>query len=155
MKATRPMGWITAAAALVALGAAAAEPPTTEALAAAHQRRFQAMVDGDLEALAPMLADELVYTHSSGKTETKEEFLAALEGGALRYLAIVSEGESPLRLYGDGEVGLITGGARVRVRTGGEEGQEGEVVLRYTSVYVHRDGRWQLAAWHSSAVRSP
>ena len=105
------------------------------------------------EAASPgaLLADELTYTHSNGRVETKEQFLAALASGALEYLAIVSEGESAVRLYADGEVGLIAGAARVTVRTGG---REGAVTLRYTSVYVHRDGRWQLVAWHSSAVPS-
>jgi uncharacterized protein (TIGR02246 family) len=128
-----------------------AEPATAEVLGRAHARRFAAMVERDLEALGALLADDLTYTHSNGKVETKEQFLAALASGALEYLAIASEGESAVRLYADGEVGLITGTARVAVRMGG---REGAVTLRYTSVYVERDGRWQLAAWHSSAVPS-
>jgi len=143
--------WATVVAGAQAGAAAsgAGEPATAEALGQAHARRFAAMVAGDLAALGELLADELTYTHSNGKVETKAEFLAALEGGALRYLAIASEGESPPRLYGDGAVGVITGTGRFRVRLGE---REGEATLRYTSVYVHRDGRWRLAAWHSSAV---
>jgi ketosteroid isomerase-like protein len=137
------------AAAEAAPSPPSAEPATAEALGRAHARRFAAMVERDLEALGALLADELTYTHSNGRVETKEQFLAALASGALEYLAIVSEGESAVRLYADGEVGLIAGAARVTVRTGG---REGAVTLRYTSVYVHRDGRWQLVAWHSSAV---
>ena len=136
----------------VAAGAAstgAAEAPPSDALAATHARRFEAMVGRDLDALGELLADELTYAHSNGKVETKEEFLAALESGALQYLEIAAAGESTIRRYGDGTVGVITGPARVRVRIGE---REGEVTLVYTSVYVHRDGRWQLVAWHSSAV---
>ncbi len=136
------------AAAGAAFAADAGEKATAEALGQAHARRFRAMVERDLAALGELLADELTYTHSNGKVETKAEFLAALEGGALAYLAIESEGESP-RLYAGGTVGLITGTGRFRVRLGE---REGEARLRYTSVYVHRDGRWRLAAWHSSAV---
>lgn len=134
----------------LATAAVAAEAPATTAaeLTAAHARRFEAMVSRDLEALDGLLAEELTYTHSSGKVESKAEFLAALEGGGLRYLAIESEDEA-LRLYGDGSVGVITGTGRFRVRLGE---REGEITLRYTSVYVHRDNRWRLTAWHSSAV---
>ncbi len=147
----------TASAALLALVLAAAsaaaqetEAPPQDDLAAAHAARFAAMVAGDLEALGGMLADELTYAHSDGRVESKEQLLASLAGGGLAYLAIVSEGESVIRRYGGGEVGVITGAGRFRVRLGE---REGEVVLRYTSVYVRRDGRWRLAAWHSSAVR--
>jgi hypothetical protein len=138
---------------LTAACAAAAEAPQAppaDDLATAHAERFAAMVAGDLDALAPMLADELTYAHSDGRVETREQFLASLAGGGLVYLAIASEGESALRRYGDGEVGVITGAARLRVRLGE---REGEMTLRYTSVYVLRDGRWRLAAWHSSPIR--
>lgn len=148
----------TASAALLALVLAAASAAAAEApqappeddLAAAHAARFAAMVAGDLDALGGMLADDLTYAHSDGRVESKEQLLASLAGGALAYLAIESEGESAIRRYGGGEVGVITGAGRFRVRLGE---REGEVVLRYTSVYVRRDGRWLLAAWHSSAVR--
>jgi hypothetical protein len=134
-----------------ALEAAAPEPGTSD-LARAHERRFEAMVAGDAAALAELLADELTYAHSDGRVETRAELLASIASGALRYLAIRSEGESVIRRYGGDTVGVITGAGRFRVRLGE---REGEVSLRYTSVYVHRDGRWQLAAWHSSAVRAP
>lgn len=138
--------------ALLTAAGAVADPtggPAAADLARTHAERFAAMVAGDLEALGPMLADELTYSHSDGRLETREQFLASLAGGELRYLEIASEGESPIRRYGGGEVGVITGAARFRVRLGE---RELEAVLRYTSVYVLRDGRWQLAAWHSSSA---
>lgn len=143
--------WLIALLAAVAPPAAAETPEQAppDDLAAVHARRFEAMVGGDLDALRELLADDLTYSHSNGKVETKDEFLAALESGALRYLEIASAGESVIRRYGDGTVGVITGPARVRVRIGE---REGEVTLVYTSVYVLRDGRWQLVAWHSSAA---
>jgi len=143
------------AATILATVALAAEAPAaapSDDLAATHARRFEAMVGREIDALGELLADELTYAHSNGRVETKAEFLAALESGALSYLEIASAGESTIRRYGDGTVGVITGPARVRVRLGD---REGEVTLVTTSVYVHRDGRWQLVAWHSSAMPSP
>lgn len=164
----RSAAW--AVIAILSAAAAAAQPPAAspaapapgqapaapavaapeDDLASAHAARFAAMVAGDVEALEGMLADDLTYAHSDGRVESKEQFLASLAGGDLAYLAIASEGESVIRRYGGGEVGVITGPARVRVRLGE---REGEMTLRTTSVYVRRDGRWQLAAWHSSPIR--
>ncbi len=131
---------------LLAAAAGAGEPATAAALATAHAARLRAMVDGDLPALRERLAEDLTYVHSTGRIDTRDSLLAALEGGGLRYLAIDDRQEAPPRLYGDGTVGVITGTARFRVRAGGAEHRP---TLRYTAVYVQRDGRWQLAAWHS------
>jgi hypothetical protein len=39
------------------------------------QSRFRAMVANNLETLATVLADDLVYIHSDGEVDSKEEFL--------------------------------------------------------------------------------
>ena len=39
-----------------------------------ERRRYRAMVEGDLLALE-VLADSLTYTHTTGRQDTKEEFL--------------------------------------------------------------------------------
>ena len=38
---------------------------------ALEDKRYAAMCDGDFAALEAMLHDELLYTHSSGLTDTK------------------------------------------------------------------------------------
>src|SRR5262245_12222345 len=38
---------------------------------ALEDKRYAAMCDGDFAALEPMLHDELLYTHTSGLTDTK------------------------------------------------------------------------------------
>ena len=45
---------------------------TTEDVLAAEDERYRAMVDGDLDALDRLLADEASYAHSSGVRDTKE-----------------------------------------------------------------------------------
>ena len=37
---------------------------------------------------------------------------------------------------------------------GMRQGQEAEVTLRYTDVWVRRDGRWQCVSAHSTRVRA-
>jgi ketosteroid isomerase-like protein len=51
------------------------------AVLAAEDRRYQAMLDGDLEALDALCADELSYTHSNGVRDTKAEYFGKLREG--------------------------------------------------------------------------
>lgn len=111
-----------------------------------EERRFAAMVRADVKALGPMLADDLTYGHSSGELETKAQFLAGLSSGNLRY-RVIRPSTIDVRVYGDVAVG--TGMAEIEATAGG---QELAVTLRYTDVYVKRDGRWQMVAWQSTRL---
>jgi hypothetical protein len=51
----------------------------------AEDRRYQAMLAGDLAALEEMFADELSYAHSSGVRDTKDEYLGKLRSGYYVY----------------------------------------------------------------------
>src|SRR5256885_13815893 len=48
---------------------------------ALEDKRYTAMCGGDFAALEAMLHDELLYTHSSGLTDTKASWLASLRLG--------------------------------------------------------------------------
>jgi ketosteroid isomerase-like protein len=111
-----------------------------------ERRRFQAMVDNDLNSLAALLHDDLTYTHSSGRTESKTQFLESLRSGQLRYLAI-EPGNVSVRSYG--EVALVRGSSRMRVRSpAGEQA----FTVRFLEVYQWDDGAWRLTAWQSTRV---
>lgn len=121
-----------------------------EELLAADLARFAAMVDADLPALDRLLAEDLTYTHTDGRVESKAEFLAAVGSGGLDYQTIERQ-EVTARLYGD--TAILTGVAAIGVALGERRAQ---VRLRFTSVYVRgADGAWRLAAWHSAALRDP
>lgn len=111
-----------------------------------HAVRFQAMLKNDLEALAPLLADDLVYIHSAAELETKQQFLERLRSGALRYRAI-EPSETVVRTYGP--VAIVTGRAKVKVTS---SGNDRELEMRYTSVYRNTGNRWQLVSWQSTRV---
>ena len=109
-------------------------------------RRFKAMVRGDRTALRFVLSDQLTYTHSSGRHDTKAEFLAALTRGQLSYTSIIPEARS-VRVYGG--VGLVTGTARMEFTV---RGQDAHCRIRYLAVYIRAQDRWQLVAWQSTRV---
>lgn len=109
-------------------------------------RRFVAMTRADLAELDRILADDLTYTHSTGNTETKKEFVAAIESGTLKYLSIESD-ENKVRVYGD--TAIINGRAKVKVSS---RGQEQAFTIRFIDVYTKRNGKWQMVAWQSSRL---
>ena len=109
-------------------------------------RRFKALVRGDLTALRMALSDQLTYTHSSGRHETKAQFLDSLTLGQLSYKAIIPEARA-VRVYSG--VGLVTGTARMEITA---RGQDAHFRIRYLAVYIRAQDRWQMVAWQSTRV---
>ena len=100
-------------------------------------RRFKAMARGDLATLRMALANDLTYTQSSGRHETKAQFLASLMG-QLSYKSIIPEARS-VHVYGG--AGIVTGTARMEITA---RGQDAQFRIRYIAVYVRARiaGRW-------------
>lgn len=139
--------------AVCAIGArlAGAADPDAAALVDANQRRFQAMIDRNLPELEAMLHDNLVYTHSTGVVESRQEALASLASDRFIYRRIEAQDLRPIVV---GDTGVITGLAQMQVAVGGEV-MEGR--LRFTAVYVRSDQSesWQLIAWQSTRIDPP
>lgn len=114
-------------------------------LVEADTRRFQAMVGRDIPALDRALASELVYVHSSSGRQSKAEHLGDTASGKAVYLRIDVKEQAP-SLYG--EVGLIQGVATFTTGTA----PDAPFTLRYTDMYIWRDGRWQMVAWACSRI---
>src|SRR5207244_13626681 len=81
-------------------------------------RRFKAMVRGDVTALRMTLSDHLTYTHTSGVHDTKAQFLGSLTLGQLSYKSIIPEARS-VHVYGGSGVG--TGSAALESVPGGKD----------------------------------
>ncbi|PYV13713.1 MAG: hypothetical protein DMG07_13645 [Acidobacteria bacterium] len=78
----------------------AADAKTVEAVKNAERAWAAATVKGDAAALGNLLADDLTYTHSTGDTDTKRQFIANLSG-ARKYHKIEYE-SLDARLYLNG-----------------------------------------------------
>jgi hypothetical protein len=108
--------------------------------------RFRSTVAGDFAALDFRLAEDLSYCHSTGKCETKAEYLGNLRSGSTQYrkLELVT---ARVRRYG--EIAILNGQVRVDAAMAGNQ-----VIaqLAYTDVYRREHGRWRLIAWHSSRM---
>jgi hypothetical protein len=111
-----------------------------------ERQRVAAMVNRDLAALDRMLAEDLTYTHSGGRTDTKASFLALIADTQSGYLGVDYSGEE-VRACG-AEGAIVRGIAQIRlIRAGGE--QVSYPVL-FLDVYARRDGRWQMVAWQAT-----
>lgn len=108
--------------------------------------RVQAMIHADSSTLARVLADDLTYTHTNGRVDTKAQLLASLISGKLKYEAISYE-RAQLRNYG--AVAVSTGLVAMQVKAGE---QRLRFQARFTSVYVKQGNHWQMAAWQSTRL---
>nr|MBC8279836.1 nuclear transport factor 2 family protein [Chloroflexota bacterium] len=48
---------------------------------ALEKRRIEAMTSGDTQALEEILADDLIYTHTTARLDTKASFIDAVKTG--------------------------------------------------------------------------
>ncbi len=118
--------------------------PGLDAVLSAEDARFAAMVAADPDAMRRWFADDLVYVHSTGVTEGREQLIAAIAGGRLQYLALQP---SERRVVFQGaEAAIVQGVARIRARSGD---QDLDFRARYLAIYGLNDGAWRLRAWQS------
>ncbi len=128
---------------------AAVQADDLAAVTSLERQRFAAVVRADVATLGPWLAEDLSYCHSTGRCQTRQEFLDDIASGALRYRSIEVLETRPRAV---GNTVVLNGRVALEVDL---QGQPNRLVLVYTDVYVRRDGRWQLAAWHSTRAPAP
>lgn len=113
------------------------------------RERFAAMTRADVAALRTLLAPDLVYCHSDGRCETRDEFLAAVAGGQTRYQAMTLASAASRVEAGT----LVTRGV-VDIQ-GEREGAPMQARLAFLEIQAWRDGAWRLLAWQSARLPPP
>ena len=119
---------------------------TTQDVREVERRRIQYLTGGDLTQLERLLSDDLIYTHSSGRVESKAQFLAALRSGEMKYEAMDHE-DVQVRVYGD--TAVLRGRSRVKLKS---KGEDRNFPLRFTLVYAKQEGQWRMVAWQSTRL---
>lgn len=109
---------------------------------ALEDRRVEAMIKGDVQALEEILADDLIYTHTTARIDTKASFIDAISSGRSNYRSVERK-DVKVRQFGDSAV--VTGHAKVHVG-------DNKFEIRYIDVYAKRDGVWQMVAWQSTRL---
>ena len=110
------------------------------------KRRMDAMARKDLEALDGLIADDLVYTHSTARLDTKQSLLGAMESGATVYTSVAP---SEVKAQDLGDTVVLTGSARIGVLS---QGRPNSFAVRFTDVWSNKAGRWQMVAWQSTRL---
>ena len=110
------------------------------------KKRMEATGKKDIATLNELIADDLVYTHSSARQDTKKSLIAAMESGQTVYTAIVP---SEVKAHDCGDAVVLTGVARISVLSNGKPNSFG---VRFTDVYANRGGRWQMVVWQSTRL---
>jgi ketosteroid isomerase-like protein len=121
-----------------------------DAVKALELERFKAQEKNDFPALERLLADDLVYTHSSGNVDSKASYIDSLRSGKSRYLKIAPD-DLKVRVIGD--LALIHGRGVFTLETN-VNGQKGEnpLKLSFLDVWQKRGGKWQMIAWQSTRL---
>jgi ketosteroid isomerase-like protein len=116
------------------------------AVLALDARRFEAMIEKDIETLKAILDDDLLWTHASASTDNKEVFLERIGSGATQYKEIARSDEK-IRLFGD--AAIVSAIATMRAVVGGKE-----LALRNRScnVWIKRAEQWRMVHWQSTAL---
>jgi ketosteroid isomerase-like protein len=110
------------------------------------RKRMDAMGQKDLAALRALISDDLVYTHSTARLDTKQSLLAAMESGATVYTSVVP---SDVKAQDLGDTVVLTGAARIGVTAQGRPNNFG---VRLTDVWSNKSGQWQMVAWQSTRL---
>jgi ketosteroid isomerase-like protein len=110
------------------------------------KKRMTAMAQKDVATLNTLLADDLVYTHSSARLDTKKSLIGAMESGSTVYTSVEP---SDVKAQDLGDTVVLTGSCRISVTSGGRPNSFG---VRFTDVYANKGGRWQMVAWQSTRV---
>ena len=119
----------------------------SEVRVAEHQR-FEAMMKGDVVALDTLLDDELTYVPGKGSIQSRKEFMDAIKKRSTVYDSIAAR-DVRVRVYHG--LALAPGRADQSVRNA--KGTS-KVTVRFTEIYVRREGRWLLSAWEAKKVAS-
>ncbi len=110
------------------------------------RKRMNAMAQKDIATLNALLSDNLIYTHSTARLDTKKSFIEAMESGRTVYTGVEP---SDVKAQDLGTAVVLTGMARMHVMSNGRPNNFG---VRFTDVYVNNGGQWQMVAWQSTRL---
>jgi len=116
-----------------------------DAVRGLERERFRAMVEGDGTSLDELLSDNVIYVHTNGKRETKQQFINAITAGRRRYRQIEIQSQDVLPVGSD--TCVVAGRALVEM-----EANSGALLfpIAYTAIQTQEDGHWRLLAWQAT-----
>lgn len=118
------------------------------AVIAAERQRCDAMLANDMPALDAMLDERLHFAHANGAVDGKEDYLAKMAAGRIRYIGIEWSEQKIVPLAPD--AAMLAGRMTTDVRV---EGTDKRLDNRVITLW-RRDagGGWRLVAFQSTPL---
>ena len=110
------------------------------------KKRMTAMAQKDVATLKNVLCKGLVYTHSSGRLDTKQSLIEGMESGSTVYTSIEP---SEVKAQDLGNAVVLTGVAAISVNS---KGKPNSFRVRFTDVYENQNGTWRMVTWQSTKL---
>jgi 3-hydroxyisobutyrate dehydrogenase-like beta-hydroxyacid dehydrogenase len=111
-----------------------------------EDRRYQAMVDADLDALDRLLSDEVLYAHSNASVDSKESYLKLIGTGALVYHRLQHTTDEVISRPGLAVLsGTMSGSIHMN-------GTAKTLNSRVCAVWADEGGTWRLVAFQPTPI---
>lgn len=131
----------------IAVHAAGGDPAEQE-IRRLNGQEVEALLRNDVATLKTLWSDEFVVTNPFNKFLEKEQVVTMTESGVLAFTSYERNVEY-VRVQGD--TAIVAGGETVvwagKLPTAGRTSH-----LRFTGIWMKRDGRWQEVARHASMI---
>lgn len=124
------------------------DDPETQEIIDRDNRRIEAMLAGDTSSIADFLDDNLVYTHSSGRSETKHQLLTSIDSCDVRYLRIRRIDPKLIRRPG---FMLMHGTVEMHVLLASGERK---MHNHFQSIWTKDVAQWRMVAWAATPVKN-
>jgi uncharacterized protein DUF4440 len=118
-----------------------------DSVRAVEAERGQALLRADTAALSRMVAEEFVEVSRLGTLRSKAANLRDIASGDLKLISVKYD-SLQVRIYG--EVAVLQG---IADNEGTFRGMPFSGRIRYTRVFVRRDGRWQAVAMQQTSMQ--
>jgi Domain of unknown function (DUF4440) len=148
MKKAIALAMLITAVALSVSGQTANDEKTDKEIKQANAREVEALLHNDVKTLASIWSDGFVVTNPFNKFLNKQQVVGLVEAGMLAFTSYDRQVEY-MSVYGN--TAVVAGSETVV--WGGKMPNAGQTSrLRFTTVWMKRDGRWQQVARHASMV---
>ena len=108
--------------------------------------RSEAVIHQDTAALDKMTADDYMLIDMNGKMRSKAETLDAIKSGSIK---IQSNDIDDVKVHVYGNTAVVTGRSNAK---GTIDGKDIDGPVRFTRVYVKRNGQWQSVAFQQTKI---
>ncbi len=105
-----------------------------------------ALIKADAAALEKLYSETLTYTHSSGSTDTKTEYITNLKAGKTKYESLVRE-DVKVRVFGN--TALQTSKTNNKLIS---NGQPSAFAVKMLHVWVKEGSSWRMVAHQTTRL---